>query len=58
MAISVWCARIPGLTQPGMYSIRKGLEACNFGFKKKGNHTIGSCFSYMFKIGYLDPMFV
>ena len=30
----------PGLTQIGMYSHRSRLEACNFGFKKKGDCTI------------------
>ena len=30
----------PGLTQIGLCSYRKGLEACNFGFNKKRNCTI------------------
>ena len=30
----------PGPTQTGLYKLRKELEACNFGFKKKRNCTI------------------
>ena len=30
----------PGPTQIGLYKLRKELEACNFGFKKKRKYTI------------------